>query len=398
MDSSRVVIVKYYLYRATTSRGFIIPVWILFLRSRGLSFTQIGLLEAIFFATITVSEIPTGYVGDWIGRRNSLICSSILVAVSFVGFGFAHSFAAFIVPYLVWGIGDAFQSGSSDAWLYDMLTDRLSADDFTRIHGRGTTVYLLVVATTAILGGFFGSIDLYYPIVATIGVLVVNILILLGLPKNPQYSSENERETVPVSQALSTMRIELTQSTLRSFVLYVALLFAVITAVTVFIQPISIDLGIHVSQLGFLYAGFRLLSAGVSYYTETIRNSIGIRGWLYTVPFVLGGLYVGAWFLPLMILPAFFLMDMIVRITRTFGAQYINDSVSSVNRATLLSAASMIYTAVRIPFIAVAGMLADTYTQFVAVAILGAILIGGSAFLSVIEAPVITERTEQLSD
>lgn len=398
MNASRVVVFKYYLYRATMSRGFVIPVWILFLRSRGLSFTQIGLLEAIFFATIAVSEIPTGYIGDRIGRRNSLVLSSILVAVSFVGFGFAHSFLGFIAVYLVWGIGDAFQSGSSDAWLYDMLTDRLSADAFTRIHGRGTTARLLVFAVTAIIGGFLGSIDLYYPFVAASAVLVVNILILLRLPKNPQYTSEHERKTVSPTQALSTIRIELTRSTLRSFVLYIALLFAVIAAVTLFIQPISIDLGIRVSQLGFLYAGFRLLSAGASYHTETIRNVIGLRGWLYTIPFVLGGLYVGAWFLPLLVLPAFFLMDVTVRITRTFAAQYINDTVESLNRATLLSAASMIYTTVRIPFIAAAGALADTYTQFGAVTLLGIVLIGGSALLSVIETPITTKGTEQISD
>lgn len=392
MDSSRIIIFKYYLYRATTSRGFIIPIWILFLRSRGLSFTQIGLLEAIFFATITLSEIPTGYVGDRIGRRNSLVLSSVCIAVSFVGFGFAHSIPVFVALYLVWGIGDTFRSGSGDAWLYDMLTDRLDADAFTRIHGRGTTAYLVVVASTAILGGYLGAIDLYYPLVAASGVLVANVLVLLRLPKNPQYAGTNERQTVPLTHALETIRIELTRPTLRSFVLYIALLFAVIAAVTLFIQPISTDLGIPVGRLGFLYAGFRLLSAGAVYYTETIRTVMGIRGWLYTIPFVLGGLYVGALMLPIVILPAFFLMDMTLRVTRSFAAQYINDNISSLNRATLLSAASMIYTAVRIPFIVAVGVLADTYSQFGAVAVVGIILIGGAAILSLIDPPITIEE------
>ena len=176
--------------------------------------------------------------------------------------------------------------------------------------------------------------------------------------------------------------------------LYIALLFAVIEAVAIFVQPISTDLGIQISRLGFLYAGFRFLSAAASYYIELIRDFLGISGWLYTIPFVLGGFYVGAWFLPLMILPAFFLMDATVRITRSFAAQYINDNIERVNRATLLSAASMMYAAVQIPFIAAAGSLADTYTRFGAVAIFGAILIGGAVFLFIIETPITTKGIE----
>ena len=398
MDSSRAVIFKYYLYRATASTGFILPVYILFLRSRGLSFTQIALLEALFVATRTVSEIPTGYIGDRIGWRNSLFLSPLFILVSFVGFGFAHSFPAFIALYLMWGIGRRFRSGSSDAWLYDTLANRLAADTFTRIHGHGTAVYLLVVASTAIVGGFLGSVGLYYPFVAATGVLVANLLVLSRLPKNPQYADKTDQKPVSVAQSISTIRIELTRPTLRSFVLYIALLFAVIEAVAIFVQPISTDLGIQISRLGFLYAGFRFLSAAASYYIELIRDFLGISGWLYTIPFVLGGFYVGAWFLPLIILPAFFLMDATVRITRSFAAQYINDNIERVNRATLLSAASMMYAAVQIPFIAAAGSLADTYTRFGAVAIFGAILIGGAVFLFIIETPITTEGTKQSVD
>lgn len=222
--------------------------------------------------------------------------------------------------------------------------------------------------------------------------LIANILVLLRLPKNPQYTGTDERQTVPVTHALETIRIELTRPTLRSFILYIALLFAVIAAVTLFIQPISNDLGIRVGQLGFLYAGFRLLSAAGAYYSETIRNVMGIYGWLYTISFVLGGLYVGALVLPIAILLAFLLMDMTLRVTRSFAAQYINDNISSLNRATLLSAASMIYTAVRIPFIVAAGLFADTNSQFGAVSLVGIILIGGAAILSVIEPPVTIEK------
>ncbi len=73
-QSDRSLIRRYYLYRATLSVGFITPIFTLFLL-RSLTFTQLGALSALYGRFRSVGEIPTGYVGDRLGRRASLLLS-----------------------------------------------------------------------------------------------------------------------------------------------------------------------------------------------------------------------------------------------------------------------------------------------------------------------------------
>jgi len=78
----RGIVIRYYLYMAASSLGFFVPVWVVFLEANGLSFTQITTLDALFFAAIVVAEVPTGYLGDRIGRRNALVVSSLVLGVA----------------------------------------------------------------------------------------------------------------------------------------------------------------------------------------------------------------------------------------------------------------------------------------------------------------------------
>ncbi len=51
----------------------------LFVQSKGLSYTQIMLLDGIWSTGIVVGEVPTGYLGDRMGRRNSLLVGSVVL-------------------------------------------------------------------------------------------------------------------------------------------------------------------------------------------------------------------------------------------------------------------------------------------------------------------------------
>jgi hypothetical protein len=79
-------VAKYCLYAASRSEGFIYPIVTLFLLSRDLSYTEVGLVNGLFLAGTVAGGIPTDYVADRLGRRNSLIVSSAAVTAVMIGF------------------------------------------------------------------------------------------------------------------------------------------------------------------------------------------------------------------------------------------------------------------------------------------------------------------------
>ncbi|WP_458188603.1 MFS transporter [Haladaptatus sp. NG-WS-4] len=384
---------KYYCYQATISFGFFSPIFTLFLLYRNLDYTQIALLSALYSTLTVLGEIPTGYVGDRIGRRDSLLVSSVCMTASILGFVFARSFLALAGLYVLWTLSLVFRSGSGDAWLYETLRAELGTDQFARVRGRGMAVNRAVTVVTVLAGGVLYELDPRLPFLAS-GVLNgAGVFVLLTLPRN-RATTDDDRDVLSPLDALRIVRHHLSKPPLRSFVTYVALFFAATAAVEPYVQPIATEtLGISVELMGPLYAGFTLISAGLSYHAGTIEDVVGLRMTTVFVPLFFGVSLVVPVFAPIFALPMFFVRTGSQTVLQPLVNQHINDNAGSVGRATVLSAASMVYALVRLPLKLAGGVVADGYSPLVAVAVLGVVVLVGLGVVYAWEAPVGTGAT-----
>ncbi|EMA49872.1 MFS transporter [Halococcus salifodinae] len=372
------LVLKYYIYQATTTFGFFWPVFTLFLLSRGLSYTEIGLLSSLSAGATVVGEVPTGYVGDRLGRRNSLVIGAVLLAVSLLGFVVVNTFWGFAVLWVLWGLGGAFQSGSADAWLYDALETHLDEAEYTRVRGRGGSVNQWVSAATMLTAGGLYSIDHRLPFLAG-ALLVLSIPVVLSFPR---MATDPDEDDLTVFDAVPIVRERLTAPPLRSLVLYVALFFAIIRAADEFIQPIATrTLSLPATGLGPLYAGFTVIAAIASYFAGDIEDRLSTRGAVLVVPVATAILFVVPAFVPLAAFPLFFGMKSSQAVLRPIVSGYINDHVESLGRATVLSAASLVYAVVRLPLRPVVGWIADLTAPIPATALLGGGFLASAAVI-----------------
>ena len=389
-------VLKYYLYKSTKAVEFYRPIMYLFFLAQGLTFTQIAILEAIYNLTTLFGEVPTGYIGDRVGRRNSLLTGTALISLTLLGIGFSSSFWALAALYVCWSMGYNFRSGSEDAWLYDTLTDDLSEDEFAHVRGRGESVSLAIGAGAAIAGGYLGRLDLSYPWFVAAAVTAIGVVVLLTVDE-PETYERTDTTALNFRRTLSIIRRTISQRTIRSFVLYYYVLYAAVTyLVFVFLQPIFetvvLDLGLPQSQvtslLGWFYAAYSLFGAGLSYYTGAIRARLGLRTWFLGLPFVVGGALVGMYFVPVLALPTFLLVRGLSDVTRSFAGQYINDRIETMGRATVLSAMAMVSGLAVVPFQLGSGVVSDAVSPLFALAVAGVALVVGSTGILLWETPI----------
>lgn len=389
-------VLKYYLYKSTKAVEFYRPIMYLFFLAQGLNFTQIAILEAIYNLTTLLGEIPTGYIGDRVGRRNSLLTGTALISLTLIGIGLSSSFWALATLYVCWSMGYNFRSGSEDAWLYDTLTDDLSEDQFAHVRGRGESVALAIGAGAAIIGGYLGSIDLSYPWFVAAGVTAIGVFVLLTIDEPATYE-RTDTTALSFRRTLSIIRRTISERNIRAFVLYYYVLYAAVTyLVFVFLQPIFetivLDFGVSQSQvrslLGWFYAAYSLFGAGLSYYTGAIRARLGLRTWFLWLPFVVGGALVGMYFVPVLALPTFLLIRGLSDVTRSFAGQYINDRIETMGRATVLSAMAMVSGLAVVPFQLGSGVISDVVSPLFALAVAGVVLVVSSAGILLWEAPI----------
>ncbi|WP_255171023.1 MFS transporter [Natrononativus amylolyticus] len=406
---------KYYLYKATEAVEFYRPIMYLYLLSQGLSFTQIVIIEALYNLTTVLGEVPTGYVGDRIGRRNSLLVGSALITATLVGIAFASTFVAFALLFICWSLGYNFRSGTEDAWVYETLTDVSASDEFTRVRGRGQSIALTAGVGASLVGGYLGGLDLTYPFLAAALFTGLGLLVILTLDEPTTYE-ESDSSEMGIREAWGVVTQAVGQRRLRSFIVYYFVLFSAITyLVFIFLQPVfesvvtDFDLSLSVplpvpssdgystitistdnveTLLGAYYAAINLVSAALSYRISVIEKRIGLRRWFIVIPLLVGGLLAAMAFVPPLALVALFVGWACVEPTRVLAGQYVNDRIETLGRATVLSAMAMVSALTVIPFQLGSGVISDAMSPLLALSAAGVILVVGSIAILLWESPI----------
>ncbi|WP_049914450.1 MFS transporter [Haloterrigena salina] len=409
--SDEALVRRYYLYRATISVGFITPIFTLFLLQT-LTFTQVGVLSALYSLLSVGGEIPTGYVGDRLGRRASLLLSVAFTVSSLAGFILAEGFLWYAFLYALWALALTFRSGSMDAWLYDTLDERLDTSRFSYVRGRGDAVQKWTAAVSMVGGGILYGLDPIYPFIAAVVFNGLGFGTLFLLPKNHQYADRgnSDADHLGPRDALTIIRKYLAQPPLRSMVLYVGLFYAILGVAHTYVQPMALEtltpyaagFGVEIPLggataaarsgeagaalavgLGVMYASLSAISAMGGYYAGAVEDFFGTNRAVLLVPAVAAFALVVPLWVGLLALPTFATMRAATPLVQPITNGYINDHVEGIGRATVLSAVSMFSMALRTPLALGAGMMADATTATTAVAALGGLffVFGGAVWL-----------------
>ena len=129
--------IKFCAYGFLKNLRFYDAFLLLFFLENGLSYSEIGFLYATREMTIIIMEIPSGIIADTYGRKYALIAGFLAYIVSFVTFYFSTDFYLLMVAMFLFGIGDAFRSGTHKGMIMDYL--RLNGWEKHKIDYYGNT-------------------------------------------------------------------------------------------------------------------------------------------------------------------------------------------------------------------------------------------------------------------
>lgn len=188
---------KFCLYGFLKNLRFFEAFFILFLIEKGFSFSQIGILYASREIFINIFEIPSGIIADTYGRKNVLVLSFLAYIFSFILFYYSNSFLFFLIAFLMFGIGDAFRSGTHKAMIMQYLKINNWEDQKTNYYGytrswsqKGSAIASLIAGFIVFYSGQYQNIFLY-----SIIPYIINFFLILSYPKALNISSKSQRNT-----------------------------------------------------------------------------------------------------------------------------------------------------------------------------------------------------------
>lgn len=169
--------------------GFVVGLFALIARERGLSVQQITLYVTAQGIMVFLLELPTSGFADALGRKPVLLVAGVVNIVAGVAYLFAHSFWQFALAAGLTGVYRALDSGPLEAWYVDTVHEREPGADVHRaMSAQGVLVGVGLGGGALVSGGlvawhpFHDSSALLLPIqvfVVLCGVHLLATMVLL---------------------------------------------------------------------------------------------------------------------------------------------------------------------------------------------------------------------------
>ena len=339
------------------------PIIYLFYEENGLSISDLFVIQSIYSVTIALIEIPSGYLADVLGRKNSLIIGTFFSFLGILTYSLSYGFDGFLLAALCLGLGQSFVSGSDTALMYDSLVELDRRDDFIRIEGRSVSMGNFAEAVAFIVGGLLAEISLRTPFYYQVFIALVGFLVAVSLkePKVPRLQDGRSKPWKNMKKIIHYATVENTM--LRAYILYSAIFGAATLVMAWFTQPYFQSLGIDVFYFGLIGAGLNLAVALPSFYAHIIERNTDTKTLLILILLLIFGCYfvVGTlnslWGL-LALLLFYLTRGVLTPVLR----DYINRHTPSEMRATVMSIRSFI---IRVLFASSSpffGYVADIYS------------------------------------
>jgi len=129
----------------------------------------------------SLAEVPTGIISDRIGRRKTMIVSALMFFVSFIALALAGNFGTgylLTIGAIIWGVAEAFASGTDDALIYETMQELRKEDKYDIVYARSKAfgqIGLAIGALIAAIVTYFYSLNILAWVSAFLGLIQVII-------------------------------------------------------------------------------------------------------------------------------------------------------------------------------------------------------------------------------
>ncbi len=276
-----------YYYAATSFMAFL-PIFFLYFSSM-LTLKQVLLLESVYYISVVILEVPTGYISDLVGRRITLVVGSLMLCIACVVYLLADGFFFLACGQVIFALHMALVSGTNTVFHYESLKAVDRDEDYGDREAIVNQYGMLAGGTAALVGGWAATQALSSAYIVSLVAGIVALIISLGFSEPTKASSEGKAMSSMLSQITGAASYLRKSHLLWIFFFYVAVY--IITHVPYeFYQPYLKILeerqmlyGFSVPVIsGILYAGARYAGAVGARYSMIWSRKFGLLTFLMT--------------------------------------------------------------------------------------------------------------------
>lgn len=364
---------KNYLYTLIQNIDFTRGIWMLYLASKGMSLTQLGLLETIFHLTSFTMEVPTGAVADIFGRRISRIAGRFASVISVIILLLSNSFWMFALSFVITALSYNLESGAGDALIYDSLKEIDEEERFMKVNGNKELFYQTASTISFLFGGILAlkSYNVAFGLTIALGIITLIQSFTFMEPSVGMGPADRGKENIFIKQIKDSLKAMADNPRIGTLIIFTQGIMAFCTCIFYYLQNYLKADGYNEAAIGIIYAISALAAALTATQVYRIERKIKEQGILLLIPAItivcIWGIALSKYHYVL-----FIIMMVTESVIFVAASDYINKMIPSENRATILSFASMMFSFFMITLFPLIGVIGDKYSLRFAFVCLGA--------------------------
>jgi len=368
---------KMYLFSFFSGLHFIGGVLVPFFTDwGGIDLTQILILQSWFMLWIFILEVPSGAVGDYLGRKYAIVLACVVRVIAALVYGSVPIFYVFVIGEVLFAASAALLSGASEALIYDTLRRIRASEKSKEVLGRTNSFGLVGVMISAPIGSVVAAeFGLNVPMLLLVVPFMIASVIAVSL-EEPEAARKSE-----LKQYRSILRKGLEcfyeNRVLKILALDMIFISSIAYFMIWFYQPMLKQAGVDVAFFGIVHASFVISQIVIMNNYGALENMFRSKKRLISFSaiitgsmFIVGGL---TSFVPIVLL-VIILGGGFGLSRRPLFVSYMNKYIPSAERATVLSAVSMFRRLALVIVNPIVGLLADWSLDYTSI-ILGAVAI-----------------------
>ncbi|MFN8577157.1 MAG: MFS transporter [Candidatus Sericytochromatia bacterium] len=296
MNSVNGNILRFYIFSALSFTPFSLPVLVLFWQENGLTMFDVYMLQSLFAIAMVLLEVPAGLIADKLGKKTSLLFSTVTLFIAFLIYGYGTNFSIFLIAEILCALGVSLISGADSALLYDSLKVLNREHEYQKIEGRARAIQMLSFAVCNIIGSLIGSYSYRLTVyMSSIGPFICFLFSLGFIEVNKEHIAKSFNEALSSYKSLTSESLKFVFK--HKYILWITIFSSVISGSSSWLlwmyQPYMLWSGLPVWSLGLCFASFNIFAAyisSISYKFEENNSPIkiiGIISLLQVIPLIL---------------------------------------------------------------------------------------------------------------
>ena len=236
--------------------------------TKGLSASGILIISALYILFRILMQMPAVTLTDILGHRKSLIIGNSLISLFVLGLIVSPNIYFIIIAALFRALGYDIKVIVETNLLYDSVSTRGGEGLYSKLDSKGASWYYWLDGVICICIGYLFVINNYFPMFICLGFTIISTI--LSLKFNDVHATKRD-ENKRFKNVLKEYSIDLKSSfkfivrsnRIRSYIIFGAIFYGVITVLDVFRNNVLIFKGVPAAEYSMIFAVLILL-AGLS--------------------------------------------------------------------------------------------------------------------------------------